>query len=148
MNPVVYQCLGCGTQATSTVPVLPPQKWQWDQRQVPRLLCPQCGCACYPQEWWNVAFDICAQHEAQGMNIHAMAHSKWSSCPNSHECKMVGTYAGNCEQAQAVMPKCLVAIHSRLEQAERRPVSLERTPPSRPRARPASAAPTSASQKT
>lgn len=147
MNPVVYQCLSCATQATSTVPVLPPQQWQWNQRQVARLLCPQCGCACYPREWWNVAFDVTAQHEAAGMNIHAMAHSMWSKCPNSHQCNVVGTYAGDCEQAQAVMPKCLAAVHSRLELAERHLVALESRPPSRPRTPPSIAAPTNASRK-
>ena len=141
-NPVPYQCLGCGAEATSPVPVLAPQHWAWNQRQVPRLLCAQCGCACYPLPWWDVALEVCAQHEAQGMNIHALAHEMWSQCPNSHQCKVVDSYAGNCEQAQAVMPKCLHALHVRIEQTSRRLAHLERTTPARPRARQATAAPT------
>lgn len=148
MNPVVYQCLDCRTEAISTVPVLPPQRWLWDQRQVPRLLCPNCGCACYPKDWWIAAFDPCEEGRYRGMNIHALAHQMWSQCPNSHECKAVGTYAGDCEKAQAVMPKCLAAVHSRLELAERRLVALERMPPSRPRARPAAATRTNTSRET
>lgn len=143
MNPVVYQCLNCKEEATSTVPVLPPHQWVWNQRQVPRLLCPQCGSACYPKEWWAVAFEVCMGLQDRGVNIHDVAHSMWSACPNSYECSVVGTYAGNCEQAQAVMPKCLASIHSRLEQAERRLVSLERMPPARRRTRQAADAPTS-----
>lgn len=127
MNPVVYQCLSCSSEATSTVPVLPPHQWVWSQRQVPRMLCPQCGCACFPKDWWPVALQVCEEHQQQGMNIHALAHSMWSQCPNSLRCKSVDTYAGNCEQAQSVMPKCLVALHSRLERTERRLAAMQRT---------------------
>ena len=118
MQPVIYDCLSCHTQVTGSAPA--PTQWQWNQRQVPRLLCPQCGCACAPQAWRLAAFEVCVQHQSQGMNIDALAHALWSNCPNSLTCQSVQAYAGNCEQAQVLMPKCLAAVHARLERAERR----------------------------
>lgn len=119
MKPVLYQCLSCHSEVYPSTPVLPPAQWIWNQRQVPRVLCNQCGCACVPYSWRLVAFEACEQHTAQGMNIDALAHTAWSGCPNSHECSTVYTYAGDCEQDQSIRPKCLVALHSRMLHIER-----------------------------
>ena len=119
MKPVLYECLSCHTEVAPSTPVLPPAQWVWDQRQVPRVLCEKCGCACAPRLWRLAAFEVCSQHADQGMNIDALAHHKWSGCPNSYECSTVYTYARDCEQDQSMRPKCLVALHSRLHHIER-----------------------------
>jgi DNA-directed RNA polymerase subunit RPC12/RpoP len=135
MRSVVYQCLACGKEATPAVPVLPPAKWEWDQRQVPRMLCPTCGCACAPQEWRLVAFEVCDRHKGNGMSIEKLAHDLWARCPNSLECLAQRLYQADCEQTQAVMPKCLAAIHSRLTHIERQLDPPATPAPDRPRAR-------------
>lgn len=116
-QPAIYQCLDCHAQVPGVVPE--PPVWQWGKRQVPRLLCPHCGCGCVPVGWRQMAFEVCQQHAAQGMHLDAVAHQLWSGCPNSLACQQLGHYAGNCEQAQVVMPKCLTALHARLEAVER-----------------------------
>lgn len=83
MKTAIYRCLGCHALATGTHAA--PDEWQWDQRQVPRLLCPACGCACVPEGWRLVAFDVAAQRAAQGMHIEALAHAQWSGC-RTHWC--------------------------------------------------------------
>ena len=140
-TPAIYQRLDCHATVQGTEPE--PQSWQWNQRQLPRLLCPRCGCGCAPVGWRLVAAEECLLHADQGMRIEALAHSMWSGCPNSLACQQEGTYAGDCERAQSVMPKCLKAIHSRLEYAEKRLDVLAGTAPSRPHARRAISAPTS-----
>lgn len=144
-QPLLYRCLSCKAEVIPTIPVVPPAQWMWNRRQVPRLLCHHCGCACAPEAWRLVAFEECSRHAAQGMQIDALAHHLWSNCPNSHSCDMEGTYAGDCDQAQSVMPKCLAAVHSRLTRLERQMAGLAKSPPARPRKRPAPAAPTNAS---
>ena len=141
-SPAMYQCLDCHTQAQGNEPE--PPVWQWNQRQVPRLLCPRCGCGCAPVGWLLVAMEACHEHAARGVSIHDLSHSMWSGCPNSLECQQLGHYAGNCEQAQAVMPKCLAAVHARLTAVERQlGWSQPALPPSRPRPRRAGGQPTS-----
>jgi hypothetical protein len=144
--PALYQCLDCHAQVPGAVPE--PPTWQWGQRQVPRLLCPHCGCGCAPVGWRNMAFEVCHAHAAQGMELEAVAHALWSGCPNSLACQQHGNhYAGNCEQAQTVMPKCLAALHSRLESLERSQARLETPSPKRPGGRQAGAAGTSADRR-
>lgn len=135
MKTALYRCLACHAEVAS--PHAPPPQWHADQSQVPRLLCPYCGCACAPEGWRLVAFEWAERHAHQGAHIEALAHARWSGCPNSLECQSEGQYAGDCERAQCVMPKCLAAIHSRLERAERRLDALASPPPGRLRARPA-----------
>ena len=144
-QPLQYRCLSCKAEVAPTIPVVPPAHWQWNRRQVPRVLCHHCGAACAPEAWRLAAFEVCSQHAAQGMHIDALAHHLWSNCPNSHSCAMEGTYAGDCEQAQSVMPKCLATVHSRLTQLERQMATLAKPAPARPRKRPATAAQTKTS---
>ena len=139
-----YDCLACRKEVYPSIPVVPPAQWDWRQRQAPRVLCPDCGCACAPYAWRLVAFEVCHQHAAQGMHIDMLAHEKWAGCPNSYDCSTVNTYAGDCEQDQSMRPKCLVALHSRLLHIERQLDAQATRERGRPRKRQAPAAPTSA----
>jgi len=143
-TPLRYDCLACRKEVYPPIPVVPPAQWDWRQRQAPRVLCPDCGCACAPYAWRLAAFEACEQGKDQGMNIEAVAHEAWSGCRNSHECSTVYAYAGDCEQNQSMRPKCLVAVHSRLLHIERQLAAQAIRERARPRKRPAPAAPTSA----
>ena len=50
-----YDCLACRKEVYPSIPVVPPAQWDWRQRQAPRVLCPDCGCACAPYAWRLVA---------------------------------------------------------------------------------------------
>jgi len=125
MPDAIYRCHSCHERVTGQQPE--PTTWVHNQRQVPRLLCPKCGGACAPEGWLLVALQACSQHAHQGMHIDALEAFLWSACPNALACRTVGTYAGDCERAQSVMPKCLAAVHSRIAGTEHRLQALERT---------------------
>lgn len=141
MNPAIYRCISCRTLATGPCPE--PEVWVWDQTQVPRLQCPKCGRAAVPEGWWLVALDRSGQDDPPKLDPVGMAHSRWSNCPNSLPCSQSGTYAGDCERATQVMPKCLVALHDRLAHAERALAALAGTTRGRRGARQAALPPTS-----
>ena len=126
MEKVTYRCLACHQMVPT--PHIAPAQWEWDQRQVPRMRCPACGCACAPEPWRLVALEVCAQHTHRGMQIDKLAHAMWSGCPSSYECQVQGLYATDCEEGLPARPQCLVPIHSEIELKGRRIAELAGSP--------------------
>lgn len=125
-KPVVYECIACKEECTVNMPA--PEKWEWNRRQGPRVLCPTCGCACVPKDWKWAAAQQCL--EDSRLSLKGLVHT-WSGCPNSQTCETYGHYAGDCEQGLPARPKCLAPLYGEIESISRRLTALESKAPAR-----------------
>lgn len=126
MAKVVYSCINCSAKCTSEWEA--PAVWHWQRRSGPKVLCPKCGGACFPDLWREVAIQACERDERLSLT---MLEQMWSACPNVPQCMTHGHYAGDCEQGLPVRPKCLAVLYSGLESLDKRLAALEHKAPPR-----------------
>ena len=126
MAQVIYTCMNCRAKCTSEWDA--PAEWHWQKRSGPRVLCPKCGGACFPDPWHEAARQACWRDER--LSLTTLEHL-WSACPNVDQCMMHGHYAGDCEQGLPVRPKCLAGLYWGLESVAQRLAALESKAPAR-----------------
>ncbi len=126
MAKVIYSCINCSGKCTREWEA--PEVWHWQRRSGPKVLCPKCGGACFPDPWREVALAEC-QRDAR-LDLRTLELG-WSACPNVSRCFGLGHYARDCEEALPVRPKCLAGLYSDLESLDKRLCALERKAPAR-----------------